>query len=317
MDRFAHQRGDEQLVVVRDPLGLAEPFALDADLAPVLDLLDGTRTIPQIRQSLLMTQNLRLEADTLGEFVDQLREQGLLDDEAFRERWAATHSDFLEATIRDPTLAGLVYPADPTALSGLLHEVLPASDATPRTRTDSRVVGVLAPHGPLDRTGALLDETLQQLPPPESIEHVIILGTDHGPGLLPYALTDKPYATPAGTIPAADDLRSALERRVPWVLREQVRHREAMSLELAVIVLQHVYGSRCPPVLPVLCGSTALADPAQQEDRERFELALGGLCEDRPVLWWVSAELSHAGPAYGRPPLSAEHRFELQERDAF
>src|SRR5690606_32605479 len=54
----------------------------------------------------------------------------------------------------------------------------------------------------------------------------------------------------------------------------------------------------------------------QQAERERFELALGGLCEDRPVLWWVSAELGHAGPAYGRPPLTDAHRVELQARDA-
>ncbi len=316
VDRYAHHRGEEQLVVVRDPLGLAEPFALDADLAPVLDMLDGTRTLAQIRQSLLMTQDLRIPAADLQEFVASLREQGLLDDETFRERWVQTHSDFLEAELRGPTLAGLVYPAQAEALAAQLDAVLPAQVSPARTRADSPLLGVLVPHGPVDHVGALLNETLRGLPAPESIEQVVILGTDHGPGLLPYALTNKPYVTPRGTIPAATDLHAALERRVPWVLREQVRHRDAVSIELAMVVLQHVYGSRCPPVLPVLCGATALSDPERQQERERFELALGGLCEDRPVLWWLSAELSHAGPAYGRPPLNDSHRFELQERDA-
>lgn len=314
VDRFEHTRGTEDLVIVRDPLGLAEPFALDAELAPVLGLLDGTRTLPQIRQSLLMTQALDLPLADLTAFVDQLREGGLLDDDAFRERWAALHADFLAAPVRLPTLAGLVYPADPDALAAQLERSIPSGPA--RTRTDSAVIGVLVPHGPVGPVGPLLDETLRGLPPADALDHVVILGTDHGPGLLPYATTDKAYDTPLGALPVAADLLGALERRVPWVRREEVRHRDALSLELAAVVLRHLYGDRCPPVLPVLCGSTGLTDPEQQSARQRFELSLGSLCEDRPVLWWVSAELGHAGPAYGRPPLSAAHRLQLQERDA-
>jgi AmmeMemoRadiSam system protein B len=317
VDRIEHRREAEDLVVVRDPLGLAEPFGLDAELAPVLDLLDGTRTLAQIRQSLLMSHGLDLPLPDLAGFVAQLQGQGLLDDDTFRERWADLHADFLEAPVRAPALAGLVYPADAEALATELERFVPAvPHGSPRMRPGTSVVGVLVPHGPLDAVGPLLDETLRGLPPPEAIEHVVILGTDHGPGLLPYVVTDKPYATPRGTLPLATNLASALERRVPWVRREELRHRDAISLELAALILQHVYGDRCPPVLPVLCGITALVDPEQREARERFELALGSLCEDRPVLWWLSAELGHAGPAYGRPPLTDAQRVELQARDA-
>ncbi|MEX1367946.1 MAG: AmmeMemoRadiSam system protein B [Nannocystaceae bacterium] len=315
VDRIEHRRGAEELVVVRDPLGLAESFALDAELAPVLDMLDGTRTLAQVRQSLLMARSMDLPLEDLTAFVDQLREQGLLDDDAFRRRWADAHSDFLDAPVRSPTLAGLVYPDRPGPLAAALEQAM-VSGPPSRLRPGSSLLGVLAPHGPLDRVGPLLAETLQGLPPADEIEHIVILGTDHGPGLLPYALTDKPYETPLGRLPAATDLLAALERRVPWVQREQIRHRDAMSIELAAIVLQHLYGERCPPVLPVLCGATALTSDEQQQAREQLELALGGLCEDRPVLWWLSAELGHAGPAYGRPPLTEAHRIQLQERDA-
>lgn len=314
VDRFAHRRGPEDLVVVRDPLGLVEPFGLDAELAPVLDLLDGTRTLAQVRQSLLMGQGLDLPLPELARFVTSLRDQGLLDDETFRERWADLHADFLQAPVRPATLAGLVYPADPGALAAELERAIPSPST--RIRHDGTVIGVLVPHGPVTSVGALLDETLRDLPPPQALDHVVVLGTDHGPGLLPYALTPKPYATPLGTVPCATDLLAALERRVPWACREELRHRDAISLELAAVVLRHLYGERCPPMLPVLCGATALHDPGQQAERERFELALGSLCEDRRVLWWLSAELAHAGPAYGRPPLTTEHRVELQARDA-
>ena len=316
VDRIEHRRDGEELVVVRDPLRLAEPFAIDADLAPVLDMLDGTRTVGQIRQSLLMTRSMDLPAEDLAAFVDQLREQGLLDDDAFRERWAQQHTDFVDAPTRAPGLAGLVYPEQPEDLRELLRHALPDGDGKPRTSPDSNLLGVLAPHGPFERVGPLLDETLRGLPSAKSLEFIVILGTDHGPGLLPYVVTDKPYETPLGTSRVAKDLLGALERRVDWVRREELRHREAMSLELATVTLQHLYGADCPPLLHVLCGATGLATPDQQAAREQFELALGALCEDRPVLWWVSAELSHAGPAYGRSALTEIQRVELQERDA-
>jgi AmmeMemoRadiSam system protein B len=317
VDRHAHHREGEDVVVVRDPLGLAEPFGLDAELAPVLDLLDGTRTLPQIRQSLLLGHGLDVPLADLAAFATQLRDQGLLEDEVYRARWADLHADFLEAPVRAPALAGLVYPADRDALAAELERFIPSSpEGGSRMRPGTSVLGVLVPHGPIAAVGALLDETLRGLPPPDELEHVVILGTDHGPGLLPYVTTDKPYATPRGTLPHAADLQAALERRVPWIRREELRHRNALGLELAAVVLQHVYGDRCPPVLPVLCGLAALVDAEQRAPRERFELALGSLCEDRRVLWWVSAELGHAGPAYGRPPLGHAQRVELQARDA-
>ncbi len=317
VDRFEHRRGTEDLLVVRDPLGVAEPFGLDAELAPVLDLLDGTRTLAQIRQSLLMGHGLDLPLTDLAGFVAQLADQGLLDDDTFRERWADLHADFLDAPVRAATLAGLVYPAEPGPLAAELERWFPTNPGgSPRTRPHASLLGVLVPHGPVDRVGPLLDETLRGLPEPEAIEHIVVLGTDHAPGLLPYAVTNKPYATPLGTLPVASDLLAALERRVAWARREELRHREAISVELAALYLQHIYGERCPPVLTVLCSSTAIVDAEQQEARERFELALGSLCEGRPVLWWLSAELGHAGPAYGRPALGDAHRVELQARDA-
>lgn len=311
VERIAHQRGEESLVIIRDPLGLSEPFALDADLAPLLDLLDGTRTISQIRQSLLMTHQLDVATEEIAAFAEQLHEQGLLDDAGFVERWADLHQDFIEAEHRPPRLAGLVYPDDADALAAALGG--PPALAGP---DDPVVRGVLAPHGPFGHTARLLAETLAGLPPAAALQAIVVLGTDHGPGLLPYAVTPKRFDTPLGEVPVATPIIDALRRRVPWIEREQIRHRDAISMELAAVTIRWLYGDRCPPIVPVLCGATAIGVAEQAEACERFEASLGALCEDRPILWWVSAELSHAGPAYGRPAVTEDHRMELQQRDA-
>ncbi|MEM6991731.1 MAG: AmmeMemoRadiSam system protein B [Myxococcota bacterium] len=316
VDRYEHQRGSEAMLVVRDPLGLAEPFAIDAEFSSVLDLLDGAHTLPQVRQSLLMRHGMDLPVADLRAFVHDLQEAGLLDDEVFRDRWADAHADFLEATVRAPVLAGVVYPDHPGELVAALERAVPSSVA--RVSADSHVAGVMVPHDPPDRAAStqLIDRTLRDLPDPGRLEAVVVLGSDHGPGLLPYVVTAKPHRTPLGVVPTSGPIIEALERRLPWISREEIRHREAISIEIATLYLQQIYGDGCPPIVPVLCGQTVLAPrDGEAQEAERFAAAIEALCEDREILLWVSGELSHGGVAYGRPPLSDDGERQLAARD--
>lgn len=313
VERFEQVRDDQRLLVLRDPLGVSEPFALDAEFTPVLDMLDGSRTVAQIRQSLLMRGVLNLPADELAAFVRDLSAAGWLDDELFSTRWARAHRTFLETDPRTPALAGALYPAEPEALRATLSCALPA--CPDRTVDDSAVTGIVAPHGPLELVSSVLDLTLRQLPDPDLVDLVVVLGTDHGPGLLPYALTRRRYATPLGAVPTASRICAALERRLPWVTREEIRHREALSIELAALYLQALYGERCPPMLPVLCGQTVLSSAERVSEVEAFIGTLETLVEDHRVLWWASAELSHGGPAYGRPEMTSRMTADVAARD--
>ena len=316
VDRYAHQRGEEALLVVRDPLGLSEPFAIDAEFGVVLDLLDGAHSLAQVRQSLLMRHDLDLALPDLRAFVADLQDAALLDDEVFRDRWADAHTDFLDAPVREPSLSGVVYPEHPGELAAALERAVPST--TVRISENSRVRGVMVPHDPPDRAAArgLIDRTLRGLPDPGRLEAVVILGADHGPGLLPYVGTDKPHRTPLGVVPTARPFMDALARRLPWISREEIRHREAISIELAVLYLQQVYGDACPPIVPILCGQTALV-PAEDnpEQGEHFIATMEALCEDRDILLWVSGELSHGGVAYGRPDLDENGCRALAARD--
>lgn len=311
VDRAVLRRGDEVLVVLRDPLGIAEPAALPEEANLVLDMLDGQRTAAQVRQSLLLRGLLSVSQEEIMALIAELSDAGYLDDDRFRERWAAAHREFMAHPVRAPRHAGVLYPADPTALQRELSAALP--DPAARVHAGSEVIGVLLPHQPLvGRVAALADATLVGLPEPGAVDVVVLLGTDHHPGRLPFALTDKHYGTPLGPVRSDSTLVRAIEQRVPWVRREEIRHREATSLELAALGLRHLYGDACPPVLAIVCGPAALDDDATIDS---FLATMEHVLEDRRVLWWVSAELSHAGPAYGRPPLDADGVSALASRD--
>jgi len=311
IERAERTLGGERVIILRDPMGVAESFALDAEFAPVLDLLDGSRTVLQIRQSLRMRGVLDLPVDALADFVADLRDEGWLEDDVFRTRWAALHADFLAEDPRVPRHAGLLYPAEPDQLTAHYGEVLGDRE---RTRADSDVVGVLVPHGPLELVGPTLDATLVDLPRAEDLDTIVILGTDHGPGLLPFAVANRGFDTPLGPVAADTALLAALGRRVEWAYREEVRHRAAHSIELATVTLRMIYGDAVPPVVAVLCGANVLR--ARDPDAgDRFVAALEALLDGRRALLWGSAELSHGGTAYGRPALDTAGLTALEDRD--
>jgi len=308
VERIALQRDGAALLVLRDPLAIAEPLAIDADFGPVLDLLDGTRTPRQIRQSLLFGPGLDVETDAITTFAAELGAAGWLDDDAFRERWADLHDDFLATDPRASTLAGLLYPEDPAELRAALAHALPLAPW-------SLPWGVLVPHGPLELVSGVLAATLGRIEEPAALDFVVVLATDHHPGLLPYALTDKAWATPLGTVPCERSVAAALRRRVPWIDREQIRHRTASALEWAVLYLQHVCNGRPPPIVPILCGATVCTSSGLDEHAAELVASLEALCEGARTLVWASAELGHVGPAYGRPMLADAELPAIAARD--
>lgn len=293
LDRTALRRGDEVLVVLRDPLGISEPAAFPQEATHVLDMLDGQRTPAQVRQSLLLRGRMDLSLEDVLGLIAELGDAGLLDDDRFRGMWEAARREFMANAVRSPRFAGLLYPADAAALRATLHDALPAP-AT-RVQRGSEVIGVLLPYQPLEgRVAALVATTLRGLPPADELDLVVLLGTDHHPGRLPFAITDKAYGTPLGPVANATEVVDALERRLPWIRREELRHRETTSLELATLMLRHVYGDACPPALPVLCGPAALGSGEDETATDAFLATMEHVLEGRRVLWWISAELSHA-----------------------
>lgn len=321
LERLRIEREGEVLLVLRDPLELCEPFAIDAAYEPVLDALDGQRSVAQVRQSLLMRGIVRVDAEDLEDFVDELEHAGLLDDEHFRARWEAAHLEFVDTEQRLPRRADLLYPADPAQLRSWLAPALPErtkGTAThagePAMRWGAKPIALLAPHQPPPRVAQGLRQLLARLPDPSSYRRVVLLATDHAPGLLPHASADKDWVTPLGTLGCDLELLAALDQRLPWLLREQMRLRVSDVLEWTTLLLAALWGPRCPPILPIACGQTRLTTREGAEHGETLALALeellGKATRAGEVLWWTSAELSHAGPAYGESSLPERETIE-------
>ena len=202
LDRVPLERDGESLIVLCDPLELCEPVAVDAEFAPVLDLLAGERSLAQIRQTLIMRPGaLSCSLEELEAFVADLSDAGLLDDDRFVARWREAHRDFLAAPTRAPHSAGRWFPAEAADFRAWAEARL--GDPDERISDEAPTRALWTPAEPVDLAGASLADTLVELPPPGSLDAVVIFGAERQRGLLPFALTDKAFATVPDDQPAS------------------------------------------------------------------------------------------------------------------
>jgi MEMO1 family protein len=325
----------QQVLVLRDPLGISEQTAIvPQSLAPILLLCDGTRELSALRASLAVRYGTVLSDEALRQIVESLDEALLLESERFARARAEQIEAFRRAPSRAPALAPDVYPDDPAALAALLDGWL---EQAGEEADAGAVRGLVSPHIDYERGAAVYARTWSRAAQAvREAELVIVLGTDHhgGPGRV--TLTPQSYATPLGILPTAGDVVEAVADAVgaDAVYAEELHHREEHSIELAIVWLHHLRGGAPCPLVPILCGSfihaTAPEAMAQQaapgagqlpphpaEDGRLAALveALTAVMAERRTLVVASADLSHVGPAFGGRPLDVAARALLRQAD--
>lgn len=187
------------------------------------------------------------------------------------------------------------------------------------------MVGLCAPHMDLWRAAvgyghayAALAESL-----PDEVETIFVLGTSHMPMHQPFAVCDKPFATPLGAMSPDKQAIAWLASHSRFDLKEdEYLHKGEHSLEFQIVFLRHLLGSRPVRIVPILCGLNRVVstriDPAQDNATESFLSALGELVERLGSRAFVvmGADFAHVGPRFGDPnPLDASAREGLARRD--
>src|SRR4029079_11601775 len=119
---------------------------------------------------------------------------------------------------------------------------------------DRHLAGLIAPHLDYPRgTPCYADAygVLATMPPPK---RVVILGTNHFGRASSSVATRKDFQTPLGTTRTDREFIAALEQSCGSDLCEhEFDHLREHSVELQVLVLQHLFGANSFTIVPVLC----------------------------------------------------------------
>ena len=327
------QHEGEQVYVLVDPLKLADrPAILHMAGLALTELLDGSRTIPEVAVEFTTRFGIRVEHDQVEALVRQLDEALLLEG----GRFVASVDAWRASPVREAAHAGDngSYPARPTELARFLaaHYGRPGGPGTAPAGASRRgpIRGVVSPHIDFHRGGHAYAHAWKAVAEECAADVFVVFGTAHaGTGPARFALTRKDYATPLGTIPVDHEL---LERVLAHydgpddLFAGEIAHKGEHSIEFQMVELAHVFGERSDkprPIraLPVLCGSlrdlnggprgqgrkappqAPSEDPRVRAFHQALAKALEPIAPER-VCFVAGVDLAHVGKLFDEPPLT-------------
>lgn len=307
VEAFPVEQDGEQMALVQDPAGLAEgPIIISPAGLFILSLFDGRRDLAAIQQGFADQFGQPLPLARLEQMIQQLDVARYIDSPRFAAYYAEQVQAFADAPVRrsgDPESFG----AGPDGLSRLIDRMLGGATVNPRPTPGPRLVGLIAPHLDYPRGTPCYQRAYETLAEAGPIDRVVILGTNHFGQAASVVATGKDFATPLGTTKTDRVFLDRLQKRCGVDLcRQQYDHQHEHSIELQVLILQHLYGPLNFEIVPVLCpdpcGPTGTAPfDGQGIDLRVFAGALRETLVDDDLRTVViaGADLSHVGPRFG------------------
>jgi AmmeMemoRadiSam system protein B len=303
LEFFPIQQGDQQMILIKDHLGLVrEGQGIALQLYQFMTLLDGTKNIRDLQMELMRQRGgILVDSDEVNRLLGKLDEFYLLDSDNFKSAQKKIVDDFAVQKVRPCSHCGRSYPHNASELKKRLDEILTGEQQA--QAPDEKIMALVAPHIDLD-AGAAVYASAYQMLNDVAPSRVILLGTGHRLMNKLFCLTDKDFETPLGIIKSESNLIQKLQEAGKEVVAgDDFAHRSEHSIEFQIIFLQHLFGSDKFTIIPILCGSILACLPEYQRSTYRkkadpFLQKLKSLI-DEETLVLAGVDFSHIGLKFG------------------
>jgi MEMO1 family protein len=324
LEFFPIQHRGQQLVLIRDALGLVEEGkAVGLPLYQIMALLDGTTTVRDLQVALMRHQGgMLVGTDELNGLLAHLDESFLLDSDRYKTARDKIIADFTSQRIRPCSHSGKSYPDNPLELKHRLDEILKSQPAP--SDPEGAMVALIAPHIDL-AVGCRGYSTAYQILNGAAPSRIILLGIGHRLQHGLFSLTDKDFRTPLGIAQADQGAVGRLRKSGRDIIApDDFVHRSEHSIEFQLIFVQHVLHNRPFAVVPILCGSLQAGIPeysrqAYQETAGAFLEVLASLLHEpgQDTLIVAGVDFSHIGPKFGhdRPAAAMENQARTHDQN--
>jgi len=324
------QEGGREGLLLRDPIGIAEkPAVLRLEVLPLLQLLDGTRSVDEICTRIVTESGDPAHAEAVRRFVEDLDRLYLLESPRFEARRKELQLQYGKEPVREALLAGHSYPEDRDELERFLAghyaeaKAIRSADKTPWP-PDPGAVAI--PHLDLRRSGVTVALGLLAVPETPPPDLVILFATGHMLLDRFATATAKHLATPLGEIRAdAESFDLLLSHTGDEIRDEELAVRDEHSVEFAALELAYRFEVP-PPVLTVAFGGfhRLLLEGRSPESDDLYGKTVTGLravleaamARGRRVLCLAAVDLSHVGARFGElEPLDERRLAETKRLD--
>ncbi len=336
--------GDPSLghYVLRDPYGLAGAVVLPPYAAILVSLMNGRRSLGDLRIEFQQTVGQSISLIEIENFVAQLDENRFLDSESFAAYQKEQLADYLALAVRPAAHAGGAYHGDPeglrTQLSALFTceggpGLLPWEGKLDLVNSHNgdlaspRLCGVMSPHIDFHRGGPAFAWAYDRVVTESRAKLFVILGTAHTPLQGFFSISSKDYDTPLGTVETDRNFIDALALRLgdsfDGAFHDELPHRQEHSIEFQTLMLQFSLGGRREfRVVPILVGSFHPFVEHGQLPNESPSISefIAGLRETirscgEEVCVVAGVDMAHIGQQFGDEDLLDQQRLTAQWSD--
>ncbi|MDR8392814.1 AmmeMemoRadiSam system protein B [Aliifodinibius sp. S!AR15-10] len=323
LDIIPVENNGDSYLYFHDSMGYAtDNFALNRQAGPLLSLLDGQKSIEQLKPHL----GEGVTADQLLEYIQFLDKNRLLLTPHFKQHADQVEEEYESSSVHSSITAGNSYPANPDELRTFLDDAFTKHENTDIDADSKGIKALYAPH--IDpRVG--LDSYVKAFSAIREMEpkRVVVLATSHYSGMHPDLYQDQPFIVsrknfelPLGTIKAdktaIDELLQAEGLGVTGCDRA---HRIEHSIELHLLFLSYLWDHDFE-IVPVLVRGfdelLYMEDGHLAGQVEKFGNYLNEqFGEDNETLFLISGDLAHIGKKFGDPEPASNMFSEVKSFD--
>jgi hypothetical protein len=310
------KQGEEQYIVLWDPSGLStEKLIVPLSYFYLLQFFDGEHSLEQMAAEYLKKFGEFLVPDQIKRLVTDLDDRLFLEGKRAADAHRKAVEAYRNAPARAAVFAGKGYEADARKLAAQIAGCFTSKEGPPRKESERKgqpIKGLVAPHYPISEAGPIYAWAYKELQEAQSPDCFVIFGTCQAGLEQGFAVTDKDFEMPLGTVKTDSAIVDALRERAGRYFEEELAHKHEHSIEFQLPFLQQVVGKVKPiTIVPILCAFPAacLFDPAMRALCEHVQGFLSILKEvlvasGKSVCFVASAELAHIGMRYGdsKPP---------------
>lgn len=307
-----------------DSLGYATPdFALDRQVASILSLLDGSKSIQDLSPYL----GEGVSTDQLLGYIRFLDENRLLHSSHFKEYAEQVEQKYEESDTHKAVTAGFSYPDEPRKLKNYLDKAFSQEGANEEYKKPGAIKGLYAPH--IDpRVGmqsyAKAFSSIKDIKP----KRVVILATSHYAGLHsgtyqnePFIISKKDFELPLGTISSDKEaIHKLMSGKEKTGLTDRDRaHRIEHSIELHLLFLSYLWDHDYK-IVPILVSGLDdlmyMRDGYRAKQIKEFGKMLNNqFGNDNETFFLISGDLAHVGKKFGDRKPAREMFYEVKSFD--
>ena len=334
----------EGMYALRDPHGLAGTVALPEVAAKLVTLMNGERTLGDLRREFEAQMGKSLTLDYVKQIVQQLDDLYFLDSQRFAEHEAAQTAEYQSLDVRPAAHAGGAYHREESALKEQLSELFTCDQGPGMLPWEGscngdfsmpngeRLCGVMSPHIDFHRGGPTFAWAYDRIVTESDAELFIVLGTAHTALSGLFSVSQKHFETPLGQVHTDRDFVESFYHRFKFradeemalqLFRDELPHRHEHSIEFQTVMLQFALGGRRNfTIVPILVGSfhpfvMGNRSPGDSEIVADFVAALRDTVENchKKVCFVGGVDLAHIGKQFGDHELIDDARLKAQWTD--